>query len=266
MALNGSDGKGIAGIKGNDGKTYQSQAEADQANKVLSMQKQINTYNDFQKLQNNMAANHPPGWEQAMQSENELKAGVVPTGFQGMIDPKTGKVLDQYKVDPFSGQASQQLRSEALSTGPSALAKGMLGKQAFDENLQRGKVGLQTQTANSNAQAQLARMGGFGGGARALLARGGARDAMLANQQVGAQGAQQRYDINNQDMQRKQTLLGQTADVERAGDTANLQTVKDTLGAKAQYDSNRYNQQMQAWAAKQSADATRAAGGGGGKK
>lgn len=211
-----------------------------------------------------------PGYNAAAQTNFEKDAGVTPPGFQGMVDPVTGQILDQYKVNPFAGEASQRLRTEALGTGPSEWAKIALGKQGAEESQARGIAGLQQQQAQSQAMSNLSQFGGVNTGARTSLARSGARDLLMAKQNVAQQGLMNRYGINQTDAERRQQLLGTTADVERQGDLANLQTSKDSLGAKAQFDTNRYNQQMQAWAAKQSADAQRAAaaasrGGGKGK-
>ena len=207
-----------------------------------------------------------PGYEALEQTEAEKRAGVVPPGWEGLRDIKTGQLLDQYRINPFTGAASQRLQAEALGTGPSQWAQLALGRQAQEEAQARQNAGLQQQTAQSQAQSNLARFGGLGGGARTSLARSGARDALMASQGVGAQGQQARSGIQETDAQRRQQLLGQTADVERGADIANLGSSKEDLAARAAFNANRYNQQMASWGAKQSADATRAAGGGGGKK
>jgi hypothetical protein len=216
-----------------------------------------------EKLEETYASN--PGLREFEQSAAEKKAGVKPASFEGLRDIRTGELRKEFKADPFTGEASQRLKGEALGTGPSQWAKAALGRQKFEEGQLRDRGQLQAQTAQSQAQSQLARMGGLGGGARTSLARSGARDQLMAAQKAAAQGIQSRFGINEQDAQRRQELLGQTADVERAAQMANIGSMKEELGAKAEFDANRYNQQMSAWASKQSADAQRAAGRGGGK-
>lgn len=223
------------------------------SNADLTRQVQENQYNG-------------PGYQATAQGTQEKAAGVLPPGFRGITDQKTGQLLDMYKINPFEGAASQKLEQEALGTGPSDWAKNALEAEKADEAQQRGAAGLQAQTANSQAMDTLARVGGLGGGARTSLARSSARDALNSAQNVGAAGAARRYGITDTDTQRRQELLGQTADVERQADVANIGAMTGDLQNQAVYNANRYNQQMQAWAAKQSADATRAAGGGGGKK
>lgn len=201
-------------------------------------------------------------------SSFEQQAGVTPPSFEGLRDTRTGKLLSDYTINPFAGQASQQLRTEALGTGPTSWAQHQLTAQGLEESKARGAAGAQQQQAQSQAQSELARFGGIGSGARTSLARSGARDLLTARQNVGMGGQQARAGILSNDAQLRQSLLGATADVERQGDLTNLNTNMQDMSAKAQFGANRYNQQMQAWAAKQSADATRAAGAqrSGGKK
>jgi len=235
-----------------------------QRKQLADLQAQV----DYQKQMRQTAMQKGPGYQNFDQNEFEKQAGVLPPGYEGVRDVNTGQLIDQFKVNPFTGEASKRLRDEALSTGPSEWAKNALQKQKFDEQQALGKSGLQQQMQQSNAQSQLMRQGGLAGGARTSLARSGARDALMASQNVGAQGIQQRYGINDTDAQRRQQLLGTTADVERQADLANQKTLQDEIQRKAVFDANRYNQQMSAWGAKQAADATRAAGqkSGGGKK
>jgi len=209
-----------------------------------------------------------PGYEAVASNKFEREAGVEAPGFEGVRDIKTGQLLDQYKLDPFAGEASQRLRQEALGTGPSEWAKNALGKQQFEEANQMGNVGRQQQMAQSQAQSQLMRQGGLGGGSRTSLARSGMRDQLMAAQGVASAGQLARFGISDTDAKRRQGLLGTNADAERQAQMANIGTQKEALSAKAQFDANRYAKQMEAWAAKQGADATRAAGsgGGGGKK
>lgn len=192
-------------------------------------------------------------------SSFEQQAGVTPPSFEGLRDVRTGKLLSDYTINPFAGEASQRIRSEALGSGPTSWAQQQLTAQGLEESKARGAAGLQQQQAQGQAQSELARFGGIGSGARTSLARSGARDLLAARQNVGMGGAQARAGIGANDAQLKQQLLGTTADVERQGDLTNLNTNMQDMSAKAQFGANRYNQQMSAWAAKQSADATRAA-------
>jgi len=238
---------------------FQDKARKDAA-RVADLQRQLTERDTLQK----MNVNKGPGYEALAQNEFEKQAGVTPPGWSGMRDVKTGQLLDQYKINPFAGEASQKIRAEALGTGPSEWAKNALGKQQFEQGQQMGAAGLQSQQAQSQARAALMQQGGLGGGARTSLARSGARDQLMAQQNVGSAGALARYGINDTDAKRRQELLGTTADVERGADIQNLGTTRSDLENRAKFDVNRYNEQMKAWGAKQSADATRAAGSSGG--
>lgn len=264
--MENNNGKAPTEFKDNEGNKYKSKAEADAANtqitRVRDLQRQATEQQTLQKLNQYKG----PGYEALPQNQFEKQAGVTPPGYRGMTDVQTGALLDQYKVNPFASPEAQKLRERANATGPSDLAQAQLQRQKYEESNQMGKVGLQAQQAQSQAQSQLMRQGGLGGGARTSLARSGMRDQLMAQQGVGSQGVMSRYGINEADLQNKQNLMGQVADVARQGDLSNIQSMQSELKNRATFDANRYNQQMQAWGAKQSADATRAAGGGGGGK
>lgn len=193
-------------------------------------------------------------------SKYEREAGVLPPGFEGFRDRDTRELLKEFKIDPFTGEASQRLRGEALGTGPSALTQLQLQRQKAEEAKMRGDVGLRSQAEQSNAMSNLMRTGGLGGGARTSLARSGMRDALMAKQGVASQGVMSRFGINESDMKRKQDLLGQTADLERQADVANLDTLKSDIGRRTDFDQNRYKELMTAYGAEQTAKATRDAG------
>ncbi len=205
--------------------------------------------------------NQTPGYVPIQQDKYETEAGVEPAGFRGNTDIN-GNLLSQYTADPANaGAMSKELSAEALGAGPSKWATSALGQQGFEETQARGAAGSQAQTANSNAEAQLMRLGGLGGGARTSLARSGARDALMAGQNIGAQGVLARYGINQTDAQRKQGLLDTGAKAEQGAQTANIGMLAGNNAQRQAFDQNRYNQQMSAWAAMKSADAIRAAGG-----
>lgn len=197
----------------------------------------------------------------------EAAAGATPPKYQSLRDVN-GDLLSKYKIDPFSGEASKRLRAEALGSGPSEWAKNATDAQRMEEGLAAGRAGLQQQGAQSGAISSLARMGGIGGGTRANLARSGARDLLQAKQGVAGQGIQARYGINDQDMQRRQDLLGATSDLERGADTQNLSALIGDVQGQSAFDMDRYKQILQAYGANQTANATVAAGAksGGGKK
>lgn len=255
----GSDGKVGNGFQ-NPNVAKNAAALADSQAQLKNLQTQIAT----QKLLQQQGVDRGPGYEALAQTDAEKQAGVTPPGYQGTTD-KAGNLLNQYALNPYSGQAEKTLQTMGNSVGPSAMAQEQLRQQALDEAKQRGATGLQGQQAQDSAMAQLSRLGGLSGGARTSLARSGARDLLNAQQGVSAAGATARYGITDADNARKFGILGNEASTENQAAQQNIGTSVTGLQNRAQFDANRYNQQMQAWASKQSADATRAAGGGGGK-
>lgn len=98
-------------------------------------------------------------------------------------------------------------------------------------------------------------MGGLGGGARNRMAMQGARDLMMARQGISRGGMLDRLGISQTDEDRRQQLLKQVADTELSGQEKNLGLMTGDVTNKAQFDANRYAQQMQAWGASQAAGA-----------
>src|SRR5262245_27482523 len=56
---------------------------------------------------------HGAGYRGYEQTDAEKRAGVLPPGFEGIVDVKTGQLLDQFKVNPFAGEASKKIRGMA---------------------------------------------------------------------------------------------------------------------------------------------------------
>lgn len=197
---------------------------------------------------NKVVATQRPGVKTYAASAQEKKAGVTPPSFEGMRDVNTGQLLAEYTFDPYSGEAVQALKGEAFGTSKDSPWLKLQKAREMEGMDLASKQALQGQ---AQAQAQLAMTGGIGGGARERLARGGAKDLMLARQGIVRQGTQER-------LGRQGELLGSFADLERQAQAANIDTRKQALAAQAEFDANRYNQQMAAYGAKQAADAQRA--------
>jgi len=199
----------------------------------------------FNKLQSEQRA----GVRLSRQTGQEKKAGVVAPSFEGMRDVNTGELLKDYTFDPYSGEAVQALKGEAFGTSKES---PWLKLQREREMQGMDSAAKQSLQGMSQAQAGLAMTGGLSSGARERMARGGAKDLMLAKQGITREGTQAR-------LGRQGELLGSFADLEKQAQLQNIQTRQADLGATAMFDSNRYNQQMSAWGAKQTADAQRAA-------
>jgi hypothetical protein len=201
------------------------------------------------------------------QSAQEKAAGVLPPSLEGYRDLNTGELLGQYKFDPYQGEAVQALKQQAFAQGDSPWAQLQNQKLALEQSGLMDSAAKQQMQAAAQNQAQLAMTGGLSGGARERMARMGARDLMMARQGISRQGAMGRMGIQEQDLARKESLLGTFANAEQRAQEMNLGSLKEDINRKAMFESGRYGEQMKAWAAKQSADAQRAAASkSGGKK
>ena len=118
---------------------------------------------------------------------------------------------------------------------------------------------------------RLAMNGGLRGGAGERMAGRLADQGLLAQQQNARAANGQRLDISAQDEQNRLSNLAnlgtaelQVAGHNRAGEQFNIGNTIADINARRQFDQNNYNQDMQAWAARKTAEATPS--GGGGKK
>lgn len=200
-----------------------------------------------------------------MLSPYELQAGVTaPTTYGSMTD-ESGNLKQQFQVNPYSGEAMQMLKQNAMGSQPSAWAQMQTQAQQQMQGQASDQATRQQMQAQQNGMSNLSRMGGATGGAQALLARSGARDELNAQQGVAQQGIQSRLNINAGDAQQKQGTLANLGNAELQSNQLNQQTQFQNNQGQNMFDVNRYNQQLQAWGATQTANATRAAGHGGKK-
>lgn len=199
-------------------------------------------------------------------SPYELAAGVTaPTRYEG-ITGTDGNLKGQFRIDPYAGRAMQELQGQAFGQGPSAWAGMQTQAQQLEQQKAMNDAAKSGQQAMSTARSGLARTGGVTGGASALLAKSGMRDQMMAKQDIAGQGVGQRLNIGQQDLERKTQLLGKFGDMENQANITNVSNAQQDITRRSAFDANRYNQQMSAWGAKETAQGMRASGGGGGKK
>lgn len=227
------------------------------------------------------------------------------SGIATMLD-ENGNLLPQFKVgftsnvdelnNRLSGinlntDALKKLREIGLSEGPSKWAD----LQTQSQKQQEMNAATNAATGNRGATAaglgNLARSGGLSSGARERLQEQGSRDLAMGQQNIANQGIMARLGIASQDEQNKLGVLSalpgqevqalqpqfqkasmwaQLADSE-AGRRQNLDLANtaNTLGVKQNEDAARlkkYEEDMKAYAADQSAKAQAQSGGGGGKK
>ena len=214
--------------------------------------------NTTKKLSNSPASNDL--------SRAEISAGVTPPKYEGFRNAAGTDLLDQFKYDPSKSSAFNMQRTQAMDAGPSVWAQLQTQAQQLDQNKQIDQAAKSNLAGQSMAASNLARLGGLGGGARTRLAMQGAKDLMMNRQGIDQAGQLARLGIQSQDAQNKQNMLNNVTNTELAGQEKNLSAMTGDVANKSQFDINRYNKQMEAWGAQQSANAMRNAASGGGKK
>jgi len=197
----------------------------------------------------------------------EQESGIKPPDFES-IRNSDGTLKAGMKYDPYAGEAQQALKAQAFAQGDSPWARMQLQKLNTEQGFARDLAAKQALQSTAAGQAELARFGGLGGGARERLAAGGAKNLLMANQDINRQGLMGRMGIGEQDIAMKNDLLGKFATGEAQAQQGNIGLLTGDIANKQAFDINRYNEQMRAWAANKSANAQAAAAnsGGGGKK
>lgn len=211
-----------------------------------------------------------------------LKAqGLNPDGspiapeFQSLLDA-SGNLADKYKLNLNQDtQALDQFSQTALRGAgvDSPWAKLQLEQQGVNQMTAADNAGAGAANSMLQAASRLAQTGGVSGGARERLARQGAQAGFIGRQGVERQGMLDRLNIKTQDESQRMTQLGQlqglnntSTEMKAKVDQFNINNNLKETDAKRIYDSNLYNQKMQAWGAGKTADAQRSAASGGGKK
>lgn len=277
---------------------------SEQAKKDAARQAEETNWRDRGRVDAALAAARASGDPAAIQAAEAKKAdvyqqindlqmaskGLNPDGspkapdWHSLIDPTTGQLQSQYQMnlqglDPTQWQGYQQLKQESLrAPGQQSQWAQLQGqKQTMEEQQARDAAAKQALTANAQAGAGLAMRGGYGSGARSLLALNSQRDLLNAGQNVGAQGAQARLGIASTDEQNRlaglQNLAASEADIGKYNKTFqgqqsqfNLNNLLNDIQGRRMQEMGQYSEQMKKWAAGKQADATMASSGGGGGK
>lgn len=229
----------------------------------LAQQNELLQKIQMQQNQLTAQAGERPGIAVTTPNKFELKAGVTPPGYEGTRDVRTGKLLEEYTIDPYKSAALKKLQEQGLAEGESPWAKLQMQKQQMEQQGAEGRLGRQAMRGQSEAMGQLARTGGLRGGAAALLARQGQRDLLGQRQELARAGMGQRLGIQEQDIGRKEGILGRLGELDVNAMQANIGRAEGDIGRKAGFDMERYKEQMGAWGAEQTAKATAAAAPGG---
>lgn len=212
-------------------------------------------------------------------------------GYSGFTDAN-GALLPQYQLNaqasllPQFEQMNQNngaldyLNQYATSQGPSAWAQVAQQLNGAQTAQQMGAAGAQQNGANAGAEAMLASHGGLRQGAMQNLARAGSQNLIATKQGISNQSNQNNLGILATDDQNKLGALGTAASGNQAQtnawgqmagqqqayqtgvDQSNIASLMTNNQNQNTFNSNAYNANMQAWGAKQQADAQAQSGGG----
>lgn len=200
-------------------------------------------------------------------NKTEAKAGVTPPKFFSMLNPD-GSLRYQYSANPNDSAAFRKMSDISQSADLSPWAAMQMQQNNLSTSMQRDRMNAQLMGANDQAMQKLMSTGGgSNSGAAAFLAQQGQRDKIMGNQNIGSLAQQNALNIQLNDAQNKQNMLGQVANAETGAQAANARTaMQDTTGANL-FGANRYHELMAAYGAEQTAqgqrDAANNSGGGG---
>lgn len=220
--------------------------------------------------------------EQGLMPDGTPKGPEFNSGLNG-----DGTLKNQYQLSPWQTvnpdtAGYDTFKGEALRNAgtDSPWAKLQLEKLGVENAQRADDAAAGANNSMLSAVSRLAQTGGIGSGARERLLKQGAQQGFIQRQQVGRQGMLDKLGVQTQDEQNRvsglkdlQGMSNQQADIQFKNQQQGLainqynndNLLKATQGLNAN-NQNTYNQRMQAWAAGKSADAQRAASGGGGKK
>jgi len=201
---------------------------------------------------------------------DQYKARPVLPAWESLAN-SDGTLQSQYQTqDSFDRSALNQLKTEGLR-GPETQSKWrqLMGEQLdYNTNQQLGSLASQSQATAGHGLNQIAqRGGGYSSGASERLMENANRNALLAGQGVRNNAFNQRIGLDvqdesnrRQDLQTLNQSLFTDAQYKSGLQDSNINRSILEKGMERQFEQNAYNQQMQAWAADQTADATEKAG------
>lgn len=162
----------------------------------------------------------------------------------------------------LDARAHERLREDALRRGPSAWRALMEKEQAQRQAIAQDQLAQQQMGQRASAMNALAMRGGLRSGSAERLAQANMAQGLLGRQGIARQGAQNAmgYDIQDVQNQREDIKSLLAADFQKGNFDAqqqqfNIQNSLREIQNKREFESNMYNQKMQAWAAQRTAQA-----------
>ena len=207
-------------------------------------------------------------------SAGGVQAGPAPgdrpgeLAYSSVYDPTTMAMLPGYEQQvEKNGQGYNQFRGEALRRGPGAWALLAKVQQAMEAKAQREKAGKSAASERAGALNDLAMRGGLSSGARERLAETGATNALNMTQGINRQEGLNNLQVGLNDEQQRQAQLAALPGMEAARVTGwentkakDLEALMNENKSRNEFNMNKYNAQMSAWAAERQAQATEHSG------
>lgn len=173
-------------------------------------------------------------------------------GANGTSVNAAGIVQPDY-LSQLSSPTYQSMQSQYSSGSASPWANIAIARQGNLAEKQKQELADRNAGQTAGSLDKLAAVGGLTSGARERTIQGGQQNYMTGVQDIGNAYGQNVMNIGIDDAQNK-SALGKGLMTAEMGDLTNRNL----------HNQNKYNKEMEVWAAKQQADATRASGGGGG--
>lgn len=191
--------------------------------------------------------------------------------YEYLINPETGLLQDQYQItDQMNTAALDQLRTEAMRDPGSQSAWALLQNEQIQNQGMNdlNSLNRQGQSIYDQQMADLAVRGGYDQGAQERMGANSFREMLRAKQNQRNNTSSNLQNIAIQDEQNRLTGLNNlnAAEMNRANYLTDLQRSNSAgalaeLDSKRNYDTQVYGQDMNAWAANQTANAQSKAAG-----
>lgn len=179
--------------------------------------------------------------------------GMNPNGAGGMLSPNAQGIMQPAYQSQLDSPTYQSMQGQYASGSASPWANIAISRQGDLAEKQKQELAQKNSGQTAQSLDKLATVGGLTSGARERTIQSGQENYMTGVQDVGSAYKSNVMNIGIDDAQAKQGI-GKGLMAAEIGD----------LTGKNQYNQNRYNKEMEVWAAGQQAQATRDSGGGGG--
>jgi hypothetical protein len=176
----------------------------------------------------------------------------APYGIPRPMTPTYNSLLGKFgtklpeNLNVHSGALDQMIQ-QGQSTGPSAGARAILGRQQLDAN---ARVAGATDNAMGAAAAQrgdLAAHGGLDMGARERTSQNMAKNIIMGRQNALAQNDTNRYNTLAQDEDRKLGMVREGVNADLSNQRFNTGQVMQERGAENQYNMDKYGNELKTW-------------------